>query len=54
MSDKKFYVQIIEYASGEVEKELGPYNTERMADKACDGVDVNLNHGAYYSQVVEK
>jgi len=47
-----YYIEVISFDSGMVEKQLGPYTSERMADKAMSGVDRNLNHELFYSQVI--
>lgn len=47
-----FYVQVIEYGSGRVVKEIGPM-TGRRADKVEWGIIVNLSD-EYYTIVVEK
>jgi hypothetical protein len=46
-----FVVQIIDTATGEVEKELGPKRI-RQAEKIEDGLNINLNHGAFHTRVV--
>lgn len=33
-------------------KVLGPYAQERLAEKADDGVNRNLNHEAFYTVIV--
>jgi hypothetical protein len=56
MSDKEFYVEIVQYAEeGEDEKVVkrsGPHS-ERRADKIDDGLNINLNHERFYTRVVE-
>jgi hypothetical protein len=32
-------------------KVMGPYTSERKADKVCDGVSINMNHDRYYAVV---
>jgi hypothetical protein len=46
-----FYVQVIEFESGKVERELGPYVNERLAEKADDGLTRQLNHERYYTRI---
>ena len=51
----KWYVHIIEsLPSGKerVEKKLGPYESERLADKADMGVNRNLNHERFFTRIV--
>ena len=50
---KMFYVEIVEYETNKVVKRVGPFSSERQADKCCDGVDINLNHDVFYSQTNE-
>lgn len=47
------YVEVVEYESDKVVKRMGPFSSERQADKCCDGVDRNLNHEQFYSQTHE-
>lgn len=49
-----FFVQIIESATNNVEKELGPYASERLADRADNGVNINLDQERFYTLVVER
>jgi len=49
----KFYVQIKRFSDSGIEKELGPFS-ERRADKVDDGVNINLNHDEYFTQIVKK
>ncbi len=49
-----WFVDIIEYEGDKVEKTLGPYGTERQADRADDGVNINLNHERFYTRVDER
>jgi hypothetical protein len=49
----KWWVEICPYpdvANGQV-KTLGPFKTEREADRAERGVNINLNHHDYYTMV---
>ena len=48
-----YYIEI-RSAKGELVKRLGPYPTERAAERAERGVNINLNHGEYYTVVVEE
>lgn len=45
-----WYVEIVETATNKVEKQLGPYETENLADKAESGVSRNLDHEKYHTQ----
>lgn len=36
----------------EVVRRLGPYLSQRQADKAEDGVNINLNHNDYHTRQV--
>lgn len=52
-------VQIIAYSNGtkdepveHVEHTLGPYDSERTAERAEDGVNRNLDHGRFYTRIV--
>lgn len=48
-----YYVEI-RLISGETVTRLGPYPTERAAERAERGVNINLNHSGYYAVVVEE
>lgn len=51
MSKKNnWYVEIIETATKKIERKLGPYESESLADKAEMGVSRNLNHAKYHTQ----
>ena len=50
----KYIVQIKQYSDDKVIKELGPFYSERMAERADNGVNINLNHEEYYTITVEK
>lgn len=47
-----FYVEIVKHDTGEVVKRLGPMS-ERMAERVERGAHYNLNHGEYYTRIVE-
>jgi hypothetical protein len=47
----EYFVEIRLYETDEVEKTLGPFPNERMADKADRGLNINLNHDLYYTLV---
>lgn len=52
MTAARFFVEIVESASGGVEKKLGPYPSRRMAEKAEAGVCRNLDHERFYTRVL--
>lgn len=51
MSASAWYVEIIPYRDTEPRKVIGPFLTERQADRAERGVMHNLNHHDYYTMV---
>lgn len=48
-----YYVLIVKYENGEIVKEMGPMD-ERKANKVEDGVNINLNHEEYYTDIMKK
>lgn len=44
-------VDVIAYDDGAVVKTLGPFATQRAADRADDGLNRNLDHAAYYTVI---
>jgi hypothetical protein len=48
-----FYVQIIETVE-RVEKELGPYSSEQLAEKADMGANRNLNHERFFTRTIQR
>lgn len=48
---KEFYVEIAEKKTHKVIEKIGPYSSERMAEKSERGVNINLNHDEYYTDV---
>jgi len=46
-----FYVEIVSYENDKVEERRGPFS-ERRADKIDDGLNINLNHEAFYTRIV--
>ena len=53
----KWYVKIIESlpdGKERVEKSLGPYASEHLADKADMGVNRNLNHERFFTRIESK
>ena len=51
MNGEAYYVDIIEYETEETVKSLGPYPTDRMAEKADRGLGYQLDHSRFYSQL---
>lgn len=47
-----WYVLITQDDTGEEVKRLGPYVTERIADKTAGGVGVNMDHERFSVSVV--
>jgi hypothetical protein len=50
----KYYVEIVDYETGEVVKRFGPVPTERQADRVEGGIEINLNHEKYFTRTVEE
>lgn len=53
MGLSKYEVQIIEVHTGEVIKRFAPQCSERAAQKLERGVQINLNHEKYVTDIVE-
>ena len=51
-TSEQWVVEVYRFDNGEVVQRIGPYKTERQADKVDDGINVNLNHDAYYTLVL--
>ena len=54
MDDDKYYVQIVEYGDDGIDtiiKTMGPFNTERQAQRCADGAEINMNHSSYYTTI---
>lgn len=51
--DEEFYVEIVAYEGEEVIDRRGPFS-EWKANKVDDGLNINLNHAAYFTRVVSK
>lgn len=51
MSTPTVYVEIVAYADDKVIERRGPF-TQWKADKIDDGLNINLNHDAYYTRFV--
>lgn len=43
-------IEIVEGATGKVEKKLGPFSSMRLRDRADDGVNRRLDHERYYTR----
>lgn len=48
---QQYYIKIVSYESGETVKEIGPYASERSADRGEAGVNVNLDHERFYTEI---
>lgn len=46
-----YTVEVIRHADLAVVKTLGPFATERQADRVDGGVNINLNHAEFYTVV---
>ncbi len=49
-----WFIDIVEYEGDRIEKTLGPYGSERVADRGDRGVNINLNHERFYTRVEER
>ena len=47
----EYYVDIISHKANETVKSLGPYNSEKTAEKAERGLLYQLDHGRFYTQI---
>lgn len=50
----KWWVELVESPGDVVVKRLGPFPSERMAEKCERGVNINLNHERFYTRTVRK
>jgi hypothetical protein len=48
------YIQIREWGTDRVERELGPYANQRIADRAENGLMRQLDHERFYTETVER
>jgi len=48
-----YFVQIVEYKTGIVIKELGPHS-EHKAEKIEAGLNIQINHESYYTKIIQK
>ncbi len=51
---KEFYVEIREIKTRKVEKRMGPFASERMAEKCDRGANINLDHARYFTNITTK
>lgn len=53
---KKFFAEIRQYGIPDAEPPIKRIecDTQRKADKLCDGWDINLNHDKYYTRAIEE
>jgi hypothetical protein len=47
-----FYVQLIDYETDTVQKQMGPF-PERWAEKIDRGQNINLNHDEFYTRILD-
>lgn len=45
-------IEIVEHATGKVEKKLGPFASTRLRDKADDGLTRQLDHERFFTRYV--
>lgn len=50
----RYFVEIVEDATGEVEKRIECSGGERQAEKVENGVNINLNHDEYTTRIVKE
>lgn len=48
-----WYVRIVRDETGEVASEMGPYASERHADRVAAGASINLDHDRWSAVVSE-
>lgn len=57
----QYYIEIVEYPTKEladdeefqIERRLGPYSSERLADRADNGINRQLDHERFFTRIVE-
>lgn len=49
----EYVVEVLEIETNKVVKTMGPVSSERRAEKVDDGLNINLNHNEFYTQIVE-
>lgn len=47
-----WYVEIVAYADDKVEKRMGPFPSERQANRVDDGANINLDHSRFYTRTL--
>lgn len=52
--NESHFVEIISRESGCVEKRIGPYGSHSAADRAENGILINLNHDDFYTIIVHE
>lgn len=50
----KYYVEIIEFGEEKPGTVMGPFDTERHAEKVDRGANINLNHDNFYTRIREE
>ena len=48
-----FFVEIVEYETGDVVKRMSAGPRKSRAEKMDRGVNINLNHKRFYTRIVE-
>jgi hypothetical protein len=48
----EWWIHIMSYRNDMVKHKIGPFTSARQAEKADTGLNRNLNHDAYYTQVI--
>ena len=52
MSKTKYLIEVIDYQTNEVVKTMET-TSQRQADRIEDGLNINLNHDAFFTRTVE-
>lgn len=52
MEPRGWFVEVVCVDGDEVVRRLGPFTSERQADKCERGLEINLNHEKYFVRVV--
>lgn len=47
-----YYVQVKDYLNDSIVAEYGGYRTERLAEKADKGININIDTDNYYTVIV--
>lgn len=48
-----YQLVIKEYGTNKIDKEFEPVSNERIAERLERGVNINLNHDKYYTEIIE-